>query len=161
MAVVFLSHRGESDDAPENTLRAFALAMSRNSDGIELDIRLTADHQVVCCHDATLERVAGIKLAVADATLAELRRHHPIPLLTEAVELLRDDARMQIELKGSADLLPFAAEIINSLPHPERFVISSFEKETIAGAATMLSAFPRILLIDLEEQLAVDIRQYL
>ena len=34
----FLSHRGESDDAPENTLAAYKLAMERDSDGIELDI---------------------------------------------------------------------------------------------------------------------------
>ena len=40
---LFLSHRGESDDAPENTLSAFAIAMERDSDGIELDIRLTSD----------------------------------------------------------------------------------------------------------------------
>ena len=40
---LFLSHRGESDDAPENTLAAFALAMERDSDGIELDIRMTSD----------------------------------------------------------------------------------------------------------------------
>ena len=79
---LFLSHRGESDDAPENTLNAFSLAMERDSDGIELDIRLSADGEVVCVHDETLERVAGAKLAVAEASLAELRyrgfrRHLP------------------------------------------------------------------------------------
>ena len=44
----FLSHRGESDDAPENTLSAYKLAMERDSDGIELDIRLTADGEAAC-----------------------------------------------------------------------------------------------------------------
>jgi len=68
MSVLFLSHRGESDDAPENTLRAFALAISRESDGIELDVRLTADKQVVCCHDEDLQRVAGVPVKVAAAS---------------------------------------------------------------------------------------------
>lgn len=72
----FLSHRGESDDAPENTLSAYKLAMERDSDGIELDIRLTADGEAACVHDETIERVSGVRLAVSDATLAALR---PIP----------------------------------------------------------------------------------
>lgn len=152
MSVLFLSHRGESEDAPENTLRAFALAMERRSDGIELDVRLTADKQVVCCHDETLSRVAGVSLAVAQSTLAELRCHHPVPLLAEAIELLRDDARMQIELKGSPEQIPFVSKILASFPHRERFVISSFEKETVAGAVSAFPDLPRVLLIDLEEE---------
>ncbi len=152
MTALFLSHRGESDDAPENTLRSFALAMERHSDGIELDVRLTADEKIVCCHDETLARVAGVPLTVADATLLELRRHHPVPLLSEAIELLRDDAQMQIELKGSAKLIPFVRNILDKVPHPERFVISSFEKETIAAAAGAFAGFPRVLLIDLEAE---------
>ena len=70
----FLSHRGESDDAPENTLSAYKLAMERDSDGIELDIRLTADGEAACVHDETIERVSGVRLAVSDATLAALRQ---------------------------------------------------------------------------------------
>ena len=35
MSTVFLSHRGESDDAPENTMSSFALAAEMDSDGIE------------------------------------------------------------------------------------------------------------------------------
>ena len=46
--MLWISHRGESYDAPENTMKAFRLAWKRGTDGIELDIRLTADGQVVC-----------------------------------------------------------------------------------------------------------------
>ena len=97
---LFLSHRGESDDAPENTLNAFSLAMERDSDGIELDIRLSADGEVVCVHDETLERVAGAKLAVAEASLAELRKFYPVPRLSEALAVLR--------IKGSSAACPAA-----------------------------------------------------
>ena len=149
MSVLFLSHRGESDDAPENTLSAFTLAMERNSDGIELDVRLTADKQVVCCHDADLKRVAGVPLTVADSTLAELRRHYPVPLLSEAIAILRNDAIMQIELKGSPELIPYCREVITEFSHYERFTISSFEKDTIAAAADAFPDFQRVLLTDL------------
>ena len=49
--VQWISHRGESADAPENTLPAFNLAFERNTDGFETDIHLTADKVLVCCHD--------------------------------------------------------------------------------------------------------------
>ena len=66
MNPIFLSHRGESDDAPENTMQAYQLAMDRESDGIELDIHLSADGRVVCVHDADLKRVAGVPAVIAE-----------------------------------------------------------------------------------------------
>lgn len=74
---LFLSHRGESDDAPENTMESFRLAMERDSDGIELDVRLSADGKAACFHDETLDRVAGVPLRVADSTLSEMRKYYP------------------------------------------------------------------------------------
>jgi glycerophosphoryl diester phosphodiesterase len=59
---------------------------------------------------------------------------------------------MQIELKGSPELIPFAREVIDTFPHRERFVISSFEKETIAGAVSAFPDLPRVLLTDLEQE---------
>src|SRR5262245_52384253 len=54
-----LGHRGARRAAPENTLRAFELARSEGADGVELDVRLTGDGQIVVLHDPTLERVSG------------------------------------------------------------------------------------------------------
>lgn len=153
---LFLSHRGESDDAPENTLNAYSLAMERDSDGIELDIRLTADGDVVCVHDETLERVAGAKLAVADTTLAELRNHYPVPLLSEAFAVLRPGKHMQIELKG---VQPLASPLKNVLAQwgGERrsLALSSFEEETIRNAAEHFPDLPRLLLVDLKARFGV------
>lgn len=148
---LFLSHRGESDDAPENTLRAFSLAMERDSDGIELDIRLTADGDVVCVHDETLERVAGVKLAVADASLAELRNHYPVPLLSEALALLRPGKHMQIELKGVQPLARPLKQVLEQWGGDRRsLALSSFEEETIRNAAEFFPDLPRLLLVDLK-----------
>lgn len=153
---IFLSHRGESDDAPENTLRAFSLAMERDSDGIELDIRLTADGDVVCVHDETLERVAGVKLAVADASLAELRNHYPVPLLSEALALLRPGKHMQIELKGVQPLARPLKQVLEQWGSDRRsLALSSFEEETIRNAAEFFPDLPRLLLVDLKNRFGV------
>jgi glycerophosphoryl diester phosphodiesterase len=49
-----IAHRGASHDAPENTVEAFALAVAQGADGVELDVRRTADRQLVVHHDALL-----------------------------------------------------------------------------------------------------------
>ena len=152
MRTLFLSHRGESDDAPENTLEAFQLAMLRESDGIELDLRLTADGQVVCFHDADLTRLAGVGLAVAETSLEELRKYWDIPLFAEALATLKPGRHMQIELKGDPKILPYASKILAPFPEQERFAISSFEAETIRQAAEYFPHLPRLLLCDLRKK---------
>jgi glycerophosphoryl diester phosphodiesterase len=55
---VIWAHRGASGKAPENTLAAFGLAELDGADGIELDVRMTADGVPVVMHDATLDRTS-------------------------------------------------------------------------------------------------------
>lgn len=148
---LFLSHRGESDDAPENTLEAFQLAMDLDSDGIELDIRLSSDGQLICDHDGNLNRVAGVPLNVAEHTLDELRRHYPIPLLSEVFPLVRPGKMLQIEIKGSPELLPLLRETLDKASTESiDIVLSSFESESLKGAAELFPELPRVLLIDLK-----------
>ena len=68
----WISHRGESLDAPENTLAAFRLAMERGSDGVETDIHLTADGILVCCHDADTKHTCGESRIIEETPFAEL-----------------------------------------------------------------------------------------
>ena len=152
LMTIFLSHRGESDDEPENTMAAFELATKRDSDGIELDIRLTADGELVCVHDKTLKRVSGTDLAVASSTLSELRRYHPVPLLSEALDCLTVGMHMQIELKGTPILIqPLKKVLDNWTGDCSCLSISSFEQETIRLAADIFPDQRRIILIDLNK----------
>lgn len=155
MATLFLSHRGESDSAPENTLEAFSLAKAWDSDGIELDLRMTSDRQIVCFHDAALTRITGDDIAVADSTLAMLQERHEIPLFAEALALLGSGKHMQIELKGSAEQLPYVRKILEMFPEWGRFAISSFERDTILAAAEYFPELPRLLLADLKSEFGV------
>ncbi|HMG55621.1 MAG TPA: glycerophosphodiester phosphodiesterase, partial [Kofleriaceae bacterium] len=53
------AHRGDSANAPENTMLAFDRARAAGADGIELDVRFDADHNVVVFHDSELARLTG------------------------------------------------------------------------------------------------------
>ena len=149
---LFLSHRGESDDAPENTIEAFKLAMERDSDGIELDIRMTSDGKIVCVHDASLLRVAGVDLDVSTHTYRELCEVHPVPLISEVLDVLAPGKFMQIELKGKPfDLTELRTLIDKHLAMGKLFGISSFEIETLELANNVFPDLSRILLINLEK----------
>ena len=52
-------HRGASGYAPENTMTAFEKAVELGADGIELDVQLTKDGELVVIHDETIDRVSG------------------------------------------------------------------------------------------------------
>ncbi len=70
-----VAHRGASADAPEHTLAAYELALAQGADGLECDVRLTADHELVCIHDRTIERTSDGTGIVSEMPLAQLREY--------------------------------------------------------------------------------------
>src|SRR6187455_644658 len=72
-AVEIIAHRGASHDAPENTLAAFRLGYKQNADGVELDIHLTQDNQIVVMHDFDTARVGGVTNKLASQNYSELK----------------------------------------------------------------------------------------
>ncbi len=111
-AVKWISHRGESADAPENTLPAFQLSQKRKTDGMETDIHLTRDGVLVCSHDSDTKRMCGIPMIIENATFAELRTLHPagkhrlfadvtLPTFAEALDTMKSDRTFYVEIKGS------------------------------------------------------------
>lgn len=71
---LLFAHRGGSALAPENTLVAFRNAVNLSADALELDVRLTADDELVVFHDETLDRTTNGTGKVREKTLAELRQ---------------------------------------------------------------------------------------
>ena len=72
--VLAFGHRGSARLWPENTLRAFRGAVAAGAPALEMDLRATADGEVVVCHDATLDRTTDGSGPLAAHTLAEVRR---------------------------------------------------------------------------------------
>ena len=105
---VNFAHRGlhaRDRSVPENSLEAFRLAV-RAGYGIELDVQLSRDGQVVVFHDDTLERVCGVQKRVEELSCAELRAlrlcgsEHGIPLLSEVLAAVRGGSPLIVELKS-------------------------------------------------------------
>ena len=68
-----MAHRGASYDAPENTLPAFRLAAEMGADGIELDVQLSQDGEVVIIHDFHLDKTTNGSGPVKAKTLSQLK----------------------------------------------------------------------------------------
>ena len=69
-----IAHRGASGAHPEHTIGAYEAAVAEGADGVECDIRLTADGHLICMHDRTLGRTTDGSGPVGAATLAQIRR---------------------------------------------------------------------------------------
>jgi glycerophosphoryl diester phosphodiesterase len=105
-------HRGAYDHAPENTLCSFEKAIELGADGVEFDVQLTRDGEIVVIHDERIDRVSDCEGFVKDYTLAELKKINfnkrgapgpgfvEIPTLDEVLQLLaRATPAINIELK--------------------------------------------------------------
>jgi glycerophosphoryl diester phosphodiesterase len=113
--------------APENTLAAFEHATSLGFRYLETDVRVTSDGEVVCFHDATLDRVTDGRGRVQRHALAQLRDllvhgSAQIPTLAEALEGF-PDSNFTIDLKEEAALEPLAWVLRNERS-PERVCIA-------------------------------------
>lgn len=144
MKTLWISHRGESYDAPPNTIPAFALSQERRTHGMECDIHFTADGKVVCIHDDNTSRVADETVLIHEKTFEELQQvdvwdHKEgykgtrIPLFTDTIKYLGDDRIYYVEIKGGdLKLVPELLKIIAESGKPkEQFVMISFWDEVV------------------------------
>jgi hypothetical protein len=103
---LLLVHRGASRFAPENTMEAYAVAMDRGADGIEIDIRRSKDGVLYMFHDDTLDRTTSGTGKVADLTYFEIlkvaREDAIPPTLAAVIELARQRAALlHLDIKES------------------------------------------------------------
>lgn len=151
----FISHRGESLDAPENTMAAFRLSRERGVFGFECDVYLTADNEIICLHDQTLERTAGVSGKPSDFTLAEIKKldagswkgqqfaGERIPTLAETLALAQDGKEIYVEIKCGTPIIPRLIEVIAAEPKatPERVVFICFNSKVVAALRQQLPAY--------------------
>ena len=139
---LIIAHRGDLSNAPENTLPAFQRAYESGADGIELDVRLTRDDQLVVFHDRGLRRIGGVRGLVTNTTLEEMRsldvggwfgpefRGLQAPTLDEVFELLPTDYLINVEMKAVIDRMRLiahkVAEVVRRHARQESTLVSSF-----------------------------------
>lgn len=102
--MIITGHRGALGYEPENTLRSFHRAVADGCDEIELDLRVTADDQLVVLHDATVDRTTDGDGAVSELTLDQLRAFDAglgevVPTWAETVAAV--GVRFQAEVKAA------------------------------------------------------------
>jgi glycerophosphoryl diester phosphodiesterase len=136
------AHQGASHEAPANTLAAFLLAEALGADGIEFDVQLTADGEVVVIHDFAVDATTNGSGRVAEKTLAELKlldaghwfdadfAGQRIPTLTEVIDAVGDRLLLNIEMKMASlrddGLAAAVARTVADHGLLERVVVSSF-----------------------------------
>jgi glycerophosphoryl diester phosphodiesterase len=147
-----LAHRGDWRRGPENSLAAFQAALANHAcDGLEFDVRLSADGAPVVVHDETLERIQGRPESV-DAMRAEALVDLGIPTLDDVLRSIDRRPFLNVELKvdtGAAGVEVLAA---GRGPSLHNAVISSFDRRALEGVMHRAPTWPRWLnAIDLDD----------
>lgn len=160
-----IAHRGMSGTYPENTMLAFRKAYEAGADGIELDVHLSKDGEVMIMHDESLERTTGVGKLLAECTRAELEKTNagktkddsfgftPIPSLEEYLFWVKDTGLYtNIELKTAPLYYPGIEEktiaLINKYSLGDRIIFSSFNWLSVMRARMLAPEIPSGFLID-------------
>lgn len=169
------AHRGSSGTHPENTIAAFYEASRLPIYGVEFDVHLTKDGELVVIHDETIDRTSDGMGFVKDMTFAELRtfdfgswfsnkcQGELIPTLREVLDVFsKTSHHLNIELKS--DIFPYegmpekVVEMVQQLKLDTRVVISSFDHGAIRAVKKIA---PHIETAALFMEVLVDPLDYL
>lgn len=162
-----VGHRGVPTLHPENTLAGFRRAVALGLDAIELDVRVTRDGRAVVFHDASVERLTGVRRGVSDLTWDELSalrirteidvgadplgarirvrypREERISLLEEVLADLGPGIAINIELKSrwlGDDVAEIVADVIERTGVTGRVLVTSFDPRRLREVARIAPA---------------------
>jgi len=141
------AHRGARLAAPENTLPAFQTALDMHADGVELDVHCSQDGQLVVIHDFNVDATTDEHGPVSGFTADQLTRMNAaahfqggfaatgVPTLVQALDLIDDRCRVNVEIKsmdmlGGDQVEPLLA-IIREREIYSQVIVSSFNPITL------------------------------
>jgi len=155
---IIFAHRGASAYAPENTLAAFELALAQGADGIELDVKLSADGHVVVIHDPTVNRTTGSQGKVKDLTLSDLRALNAgsffsanfsaekIPTLEDVFKTVGNKTLINVELTNyntpRDHLVESVCMLVKQFNLQKHVMFSSFYASNLSKANSYLPEVP-------------------
>ena len=150
------AHRGmHGEGVAENSLTAFRLA-KENGFGIELDVRLSKDGELVVYHDETLTRVAGIEGKVIDYTAEELSKmslsgtSDGVPTFRQVLDLIDGAVPILVEIKmgnGESGVAEKLVEVIDGYRGP--YIVESFNPVALRIIKRLRPEMLRGILADL------------
>lgn len=150
---LIVAHRGASYDRPENTVAAFEEAWKQGADAIEGDFFLTRDGKIVCFHDRTTKRIAGVDRRVEDQTLEELQALDVgtwkgeeyagmrMPDLADVLALVAEGQQVFLDIKSGPQIVRPMREVIQqSELTADQIVVIAFNAEVVAETRRQIPA---------------------
>lgn len=160
------AHRGYSGEYPENTMAAFEAACDANADGIELDVQLSKDGEVVVIHDERIDRTTNGIGYVKDLNYKQLKLYdagswydrryskQSIPLLSEVLKMheQRRSIILNIELKNNViDYEGLELKVLNLLDEAglrNNAILSTFNSDSLKRLRELDSGVKTALLFE-------------
>lgn len=171
MTTQIFAHRGASGAFPENTWPAFEAAVKAGVDGIELDVHLSKDNQLIVMHDETVDRTTNGSGRIMDMTLAEIKEldagakfptksiFAAVPTFTEVLALLAEknfSGILNVEIK--TDVLEYPgieealAAVVSRRKVDFQMIFSSFRLSTLEAFHGLVPEAELAYIIRLEEE---------
>lgn len=169
MKTLRIAHRGAKGYAPENTLASFGKALDMQCDGIEFDVHLSADDEIIVIHDETTNRTTGFSGVITKMKLQELKRlringTEEIPTLAEVLDLVDRNCLVNIELKAEATAKPVVAAIEKYIGRSwkyNHFLVSSFDWNALKEIREINPKIPLGVLTMADLDLAIGFAEFI
>jgi glycerophosphoryl diester phosphodiesterase len=140
-----IGHRGAAGEAPENTLASFQLALLQGAEGIELDVHVSRDGDIIVCHDPSIDRTTDGSGFIYEMTTAEIKsfdagswfsksfQGQQVPLLGEVFDLVPQHILINVEIKYSygGQMEMRLLDFLRQRGRLQNVVISSFDHKCI------------------------------
>lgn len=146
-----VAHRGASAYAPENTLKAYRLALEMGADMNEVDVHLTADGVPVLMHDGFVREEAGTRRPIGELSLERLRARDAgagerVPTLQEALDVAGEAGGLYIELKGEGTAA-VVVDLVRRNGFADRAIVGSFDPQKVRAVKALAPEVETALLL--------------
>ena len=148
--VISFAHRGARLEEPENTIPAFARALDAGATGLETDVWLSADGEVVCAHDPVV-RQGRRRRRIADSSAAELAELS-VPRLADVYEQLGTAFECSVDVKSN-DAAASLVGVARAYDTLERLWVCSPDLEVLRP----LRVEPRVRLVHSTHKRAIGV----
>ncbi len=158
---LIVAHRGESFEAPENTLAAIELAWKNGINAVEIDVQYTSDMEIVVIHDTDTARLSDINRIIKETKLQELKEidvgsfkdikweNERIPTLREVLQTIPVNGKLIIEIKSDDSIInKLVTEIKNSHLETRQIEFIAFNINVISKLKTLLPEYKMLWLLE-------------
>lgn len=144
--ITISSHRGNSYEAPENTVVAIKKAIATTADYVEIDVQETKDGEIILMHDSSVYRTTGVRKKVSELTYEEIKtldagawfsetyKKTPVPTLREVLEICKGKIMLNIEIKADENMPNLEQKVVELIEEYDllrQSVVTSVHKASL------------------------------